>query len=78
MQSRSRRGGRRGDDPAPPAFRHDQFRQIEETVGFDRLRLDGACKFGGGAPAEGTQAQPLLTLDGMSLPVPFRREIFLD
>jgi len=70
--------GWRDDDPAPPAFRHDQFRQIEETVGFDRLRLDGARNFAGGAPAEGTQAQPLLTFDGVSLPVPLRREIVLD
>jgi len=56
-----------GDNAAPPAFRHDQFRQIEETVSFDRLRLDGACKFSGGAPAERTQAQPLLSFDSVSL-----------
>lgn len=69
---------RRDDDPAPAAFLHDQLGQIEQAVVLEGLRSQGIDEFARRPLAEITQAEPLLAFNGVSLPVPLRREIRLD
>jgi hypothetical protein len=69
---------RRNDDPALAAFLHDQLAEMEEAVVLKGLRSQSISELGSRSLAEGTQAEPLLTLNGVPLPVPLRGEIRLD
>jgi len=70
--------GRRDDDAARAARLHHRSRQEGESVVLDRLREQCLCHLGGSKPAERTQPELPLALDHVALPVPLRREIFVD
>ena len=62
MQSRSSARGRRGDDPTLAGIPPSPVPPNRRVGQFSTACGSSACQFGGGAPAEGTQAQPLLAL----------------
>jgi hypothetical protein len=69
---------RRNDNAAHPARLHHRFRQEGEAVVLDRLREQRIFQFSGDAPAERAQPELILALDRVALPVPLRREIFVE
>ncbi len=69
---------RRDDDAARAARLHHRSRQEGEPIVLDRLREQRLCHLSGSKPAERAQPELLLALDRVALPVPLRREIFVD
>ena len=65
-------------DPAPAAFLHDQLGKMEEAVVLTGVRMKDVGDPRRGVFPKGAQPKPLLAFNGMSLPVPLRREIRLD
>lgn len=61
-----------------PRARHHRSRQEGEPIVLDRLREQRLCHLSGSKPAERAQPELLLALDRVALPVPLRREIFVD
>jgi len=72
------RRGRWGDEAARATLLHHRSRQEGEPVVLDRPREQRLCHLSGSKPAERTQPEMLLALDCVALPVPLRREIFVD
>jgi hypothetical protein len=69
---------RRRDDPLLTAGLHHQGRQMRQAVVFHRLRQQSRGYFRRRPFAEVTQSELFLALNGMALPVPLRRQVFLD
>ena len=69
---------RRDDDAACAARLHHRFRQEGEPIVLDRLREQRLRQLSGSTLAKRAQPKLLLALDRVALPVPFRREIFVD
>ena len=71
-----------GDGTTMPRARHACITSSRQEGQADRSRSPAAsnafCQLSGSKPAERTQPELLLALDCMALPVPFRREVFVD
>src|SRR5215469_12753776 len=68
----------RGHNSPPAALLHDEFGQMVEAIVLKGLRSQGIDEFASRPLAEKTQAEPHLAFNSVSLPVPLRREIYLD
>src|SRR6185437_11357604 len=69
---------RRDDDTACAALLHHRFRQEGEPIVLDRLHEQRLRHLSSSKLAKRAQPKLLLALDCMALPVPFRREVFVD
>jgi hypothetical protein len=69
---------RRRDDTLLTAGLHHQGRQMRQAVVFHRLRQQSRGYFRRRPFAEVTQSELFLALNGMALPVPLRRQVFID
>jgi hypothetical protein len=71
-------GRRRNEDPALPTGLHRPCDQMDEPIVLNRLRQQGISQFRCRPPAKRTQPELVLTLYGMALTVPLRREISIN
>jgi len=69
---------RRDDNAARAARLHHQIGQEGEPIVLDRQHEQRLCHLSGSKLAKRAQPKLLLALDRVALPVPVRREIFVD
>jgi hypothetical protein len=72
------RPGRRDDNPALPAFFHDQLGQMSQPVILNRVRQQPAGQFVGRALAKGAEPEPVLQFGSMTSAVLLRGETVVN
>jgi hypothetical protein len=72
------RPGRRKNDSALPAGLHNQLRQMNQPIIFDRVRKKPTRQLGGRHPSVGAEPKSLLKLSRMATPILVEAQILVQ